>query len=96
MQWFREDLIYHTCYQNQAELIQQVQLFQQRLDRKPLDIAVRFWVKSHLDPEEEKLWVSSYAGFSKTVNGFNNEANLALVGLAGASDRSIIGWHRFI
>jgi transposase len=58
-QWFREDLTYHTCYQNQAELIQQVQLFQQRLNQKPLDIADRLWVKSHLDPEEEKLRVSS-------------------------------------
>jgi transposase len=58
-QWFREDLTYHTCYQNQVELIQQVQLFQQRLNQKPLDIADRLWVRSHLDPEEEKLRVSS-------------------------------------
>jgi transposase len=58
-QWFREDLTYHTCYQNQAELIQQVQLFQQRLNQKPLDIADRLWVKSHLEPEEEKLRFSS-------------------------------------
>lgn len=57
-QWFREDLTYHTCYQNQAELIQQVQLFQERLNQTPLDIADRLWVKSHLDPEEEKLRVS--------------------------------------
>lgn len=57
-QWFREDLTYHTCYQNQVELIQQVQLFQERLNQTPLDIADRLWVKSHLDPEEEKLRVS--------------------------------------
>jgi transposase len=57
-QWFREDLTYHICYQNQAELIQQAQLFQQRLNQTPLDIADRLWVKSHLDPEEEKLRVS--------------------------------------
>lgn len=58
-QWFREDLTYHTCYENQAALIQQVQLFEQRLNQTPLDIADRLWVKSHLDPEEEKLRVSS-------------------------------------
>jgi transposase len=57
-QWFREDLTYHTCYKNQADLIQQVQLFEQRLNQTPLDIADRLWVKSHLDPEEEKLRVS--------------------------------------
>jgi transposase len=58
-QWFREDLTYHTCYENQSDLIQQVQLFQQRLNQTPLDIADRLWVKSHLNPEEEKLRVSS-------------------------------------
>lgn len=58
-QWFREDLTYHTCYQNQADLIQRVHLFQQRLNLAPLDIADRLWVKSHLNPEEEKLRVSS-------------------------------------
>jgi transposase len=58
-QWFREDLTYHTCYENQDDLIQQVQLFQQRLNQTPLDIAERLWVKSHLDPKEEKLRVSS-------------------------------------
>lgn len=58
-QWFREDLTYHTCYQNQADLIHHVQRFQQRLNQTPLDIADRLWVKSHLNPEEEKLRVSS-------------------------------------
>lgn len=58
-QWFREDLTYHTCYENHADLIQHVQLFQQRLNQTPLDIADRLWVKSHLNPEEEKLRVSS-------------------------------------
>ena len=58
-QWFREDLTYHTCYENPADLIQQVQLFQQRLNQTPLEVADRLWVKSHLDPEEEKLRVSS-------------------------------------
>jgi hypothetical protein len=58
-QWFREDLTYHTCYQNQVELIQQVELFQQRLNQTPLDVADRLWVASHLEPKEEKLRVSS-------------------------------------
>jgi len=58
-QWFREDLTDHTCYENQSDLIQQVQLFQQRLNQTPLDIADRLWVQSHLNPEEEKLRVSS-------------------------------------
>lgn len=37
------------------KMTKQVQLFEQRLNRRPLDIADRLWVKPHLDPEEEKL-----------------------------------------
>ena len=58
-QWFREDLTYHICYQHKADLIEQVQLFQHRLNQTPVDVADRLWVKSHLEPTEEKLRVSS-------------------------------------
>jgi transposase len=58
-QWFREDLTYHICYQHKDDLIAQAQLFQHRLNQTPLDIADRLWVKSHLEPTEEKLRVSS-------------------------------------
>jgi hypothetical protein len=42
-----------------ADLIQQVQLFQHRLNQTPLDVSDRLWVASHLEPTEEKLRVSS-------------------------------------
>lgn len=58
-QWFREDLTYHICYQHKADLIEQVQFFQQRLNQTPLDVADRLWVASHLEIDEEKLRVSS-------------------------------------
>jgi transposase len=54
-QWLREDVTYHTCYDSQADLKAQVARFQQRINATPLVIADRLWVKSHLDPDEEKL-----------------------------------------
>ena len=58
-QWLREDVTYHACYDQKAELIAQVNRFQQRINADPIAIADRLWVKSHLDPEEEKLRVST-------------------------------------
>ena len=58
-QWLREDVTYHTCYQSTDELILRVDLFQKDINAKPLDISDRLWVKNHLDPDEEKLRVST-------------------------------------
>lgn len=58
-QWLREDVTYHTCYQSQQELITAVNLFQKRINLDPNAIADRLWVKFHLEPDEEKLRVSS-------------------------------------
>jgi len=58
-QWLREDVTYHICYQSQQDLISAVALFQERINLDPNAIADRLWVKSHLEPDEEKLRVSS-------------------------------------
>ena len=57
-QWLREDVTYHTCYQHPSDLIQAVDDFQHRINRSPISLGDRLWVKNHLDPEEEKLRVS--------------------------------------
>jgi hypothetical protein len=36
-----------------------VEQFQQEINAQPLALADRLWVKNHLDPEEEKLRVST-------------------------------------
>ena len=58
-QWLREDVTYHTCYETKADLIAQVACFQQQINADPIALADRLWVKNHLEPEEEKLRVSS-------------------------------------
>ena len=58
-QWLREDVTYHTCYEKEKDLIEQVNLFKQRIHADPIEIVDRLWVKTHLDPEEEKLRVST-------------------------------------
>ena len=57
-QWVREDVTYHTCYDSREELIAQLEQFQQEINATPYAVADRLWVKTHLDPEEEKLRVS--------------------------------------
>lgn len=57
--WLREEVTYHTCYDKTADLIAQVQLFQQRINADSLAVADRLWVTTHLKPEEEKLRVST-------------------------------------
>jgi transposase len=57
--WLREDVTYHTCYDQKADLIAQVDRFQARINTDPIALADRLWVKSHLDPNEEKLRVST-------------------------------------
>ncbi|MGK7916840.1 MAG: hypothetical protein AB4038_15055 [Prochloraceae cyanobacterium] len=57
-QWLREDLTYHTCYEQEQELIDAVADFQHQINTTPVAISDRLWVKKHLEPEEEKLQVS--------------------------------------
>lgn len=58
-QWLREDVTYHTCYEKEKDLIEQVNQFKQRINADPIEIADRLWVKTHLEPEEEKLRIST-------------------------------------
>jgi transposase len=58
-QWLREDVTYHTCYASKADLTAQVSVFQLQINLSPIALADRLWVKTHLDPDEEKLRVSS-------------------------------------
>jgi hypothetical protein len=57
--WLREDLTYHTCYDKPADLIAQVERFQARLNDDPLALSQRLWVSTQLDPDIEKLRVST-------------------------------------
>ncbi len=58
-QWLREDVTYHTCYNSKQELREQVSRFVEDINCYPLALSDRLWVKNHLEPEEEKLRVSS-------------------------------------
>jgi transposase len=58
-QWLREDVTYHTCYETKTDLINAVSNFQKTINLEPISLADRLWVKNHLDPDEEKLRVSS-------------------------------------
>ena len=57
-QWVREDVTYHTCYHSREQLMLQLEQFQHRVNATPYAVADRLWVKTRLDPEEEKLRVS--------------------------------------
>lgn len=57
--WLREEVTYHTCYPKKAELIAQVAKFQARINADPIALADRLWVQNSLDPEVEKLRVST-------------------------------------
>lgn len=57
--WLREEITYHTCYEREADLIAQVERFQFRLNDDPLALSQRLWVSTQLDPEVEKLRVST-------------------------------------
>ena len=57
-QWVREDITYHTCYDNPADLIHQVAQFELRINAHPTGVSDRLRVTTHLKPEEEKLRVS--------------------------------------
>ncbi|HJW29327.1 MAG TPA: hypothetical protein VJ508_08730, partial [Saprospiraceae bacterium] len=57
-QWVREDVTYHAGYDSREELMTLLEQFQQEINATPYAVADRLWVKTHLDPEEEKLRVS--------------------------------------
>src|SRR5215212_3546783 len=57
--WLREDVTYHHCHASAEDLTRRVADFEARLNRDPLVIADRLWVKDHLDPDEEKLRFSN-------------------------------------
>ena len=54
-QWLPEDITYHTCYEQEQELIDAVADFQHHINTTSLTVSDRLWIKKHLDPEEEKL-----------------------------------------
>lgn len=56
-QWLREDITYHTCYDREAELMEQVKQFERCLNAQSNNFADRLWVTTHLKPEVEKLIV---------------------------------------
>jgi transposase len=53
--WLREDVTDHHCHASAEDLTRRAADFEARLNRDPLAIADRLWVKDQLDPEEEKL-----------------------------------------
>ena len=57
-QWLREEVTYHACYVHEIKLIAQVQAFEQFVNAKPMAVDDRLWVKTTVNPDEEKLRVS--------------------------------------
>ncbi len=57
--WLREDVTYHTCYNTKNDLIEQVRRFERQVNQDSLALAQRLWVKTELDPDIEKLRVST-------------------------------------
>ena len=57
--WLREEVTYHTCYDTKDDLIAQVEQFQHRVNQDALALSLRLWVTTQLDPEVEKLRVST-------------------------------------
>ena len=57
--WLREDVTYHHCHARAEDLTRRVADFEVRLNRDPVVIADRLWVKDHPDPDEEKLRFSN-------------------------------------
>jgi transposase len=57
--WLREDVTYHHGHASAQDLTRRVGAFEARLNRDPVAIADRLWVKDRLDPHEEKLRFSN-------------------------------------
>jgi transposase len=56
--WLREDVTYNRCHDTREELIANVRRFEATINRDPIALADRLWVKDTLDPKEEKLRIS--------------------------------------
>ena len=56
--WLREDVTYNHCHNTPQELRDRVAEFEKKLNQDPIGVADRLWVKTELDPEEEKLRIS--------------------------------------
>ncbi len=63
-QWLREDITDHAGYDQKAELIAQVNRFQQRINADPIAIADRLWVKSRLDQMKKNYSFQSRRGLN--------------------------------
>ena len=53
--WLREDVTYNRCHTTRDELISNVRCFEATINRDPIALADRLWVKDALKLEEEKL-----------------------------------------
>jgi len=57
--WLREDVTDHHCHAVAEDLIRRAATFEARLNRDPVVVADRLWVKDHLDADEEQLRFSN-------------------------------------
>jgi transposase len=57
--WLREEVTQHQCHDSLAALWQACQAFIQRINQTPVQIITRLWPHFELDPEIEKLRLSS-------------------------------------
>ena len=57
--WLREDVTQHHCYDTLSDLFQACKAFIERINLDPDGIVKRLWPKFDLDPEYEKLLISS-------------------------------------
>jgi len=52
---FYADGVYHACYKDECELIEQVRFFENHINLMLLVVADRLWTKTSLDLDDEKL-----------------------------------------
>lgn len=57
--WMREEVTQHVCYATLVELFEACKAFVEALNRDPLAIITRLWPRFELDPEVEKLRLST-------------------------------------
>ena len=56
--WVRESITYNHCHHTDEELIEGVAAFVAKINGKVFEVIDRLWVKTGLDPEEEKTRLS--------------------------------------
>ncbi len=57
--WMREDVTQLQCYEKLRELFDACKAFVARINESPREIIGRLWPRFELDPEVEKLRVST-------------------------------------